>query len=221
MRALDSCLFVCALLVLLTGTAAAQQAPTQPAEIHNYEPLLQNGQVQKELKLTEEQRTKIREIIRTIRLKHREELERIQNLPAEEKGAKFREELQKISQETLTEGKAALKPEQVLRLKQIMTQLDGIEAFSEPKVEKELKLSESQKQKIKDIEEDLKDQVRQAFQGKSRTTFTETMKKMQVLRTEAVNKAVAVLDPAQKKTWKELVAEPFELKTQGGPFRQQ
>lgn len=104
-----------------------------------------------------------------------------------------------------------LKPEQVKRLKQIELQQRGSRAFVDEEVQKALKLTDEQKEKIKGIAEESGKQMRELFGG-GQGNREEAFKKMQSLRKETNDKVQAVLSDDQKKAWKELTGEPFEVR---------
>jgi hypothetical protein len=187
------------LTMLLAGSAMGQRKVVQVGGFRGYDSLLQDASVQKELKLTEEQLAKTQAAIQKVRQQH----------PAESPSG---EDLKAISQETLQELGGTLKPEQTRRLKQIGLQQQGLRAFSDTDVQKALKLSDEEKKKIQTIEDDYAQQARKLFQRSTPGSFPVKLQKMATLRKEAIEKAVAVLNPEQQKSWKELVGAPFDWK---------
>jgi hypothetical protein len=130
-----------------------------------------------------------------------------------------------------------LKKEQVERLKQIDRQNMGVAAFSDAEVVTSLKLTDSQKTSIKGLSGDFQKDSREIRSeaglggggkgggGGGRGGFdpekmAEVQKKVQKVQKEYVSKAVDLLDDEQKKTWKSLIGEPFDLsKITGYPMR--
>jgi Spy/CpxP family protein refolding chaperone len=206
MRLLHPLWLAAGLALVLTGPTRAQRS------LGGFDLLLQNEGVHKELKLSEEQLTKVKEVIHQVRQKHKEELEKQSQLSPEERKEKAQVVLEAISQETLKSLTDTLKPEQIRRLKQIHLQLKGIQAFFEADVGKALKLTDEQRDKLKTIEEDAREEFRKATTGPGKANFQEALKKAVALRKEALDKAIAVLTPEQKKTWKDLAGAPYEIK---------
>src|SRR5919204_1588557 len=99
MRLSCKLLMAAGLLAGLCG-AGAGQSPLPRGALGGYDLLLQTGVVQKELKLTDEQRQKLREVVREARQRHRGELEKTQALGEEERRAKREEVFRAISEET-------------------------------------------------------------------------------------------------------------------------
>jgi len=214
------------LLILLVQPVMAQRRPGGqggfrgrggPGGFGNPTMLLQNEGVQKELKLSEDQIQKIKDVSEKTREKYREQFESLRSSSSDQ--SEQREKMQALfrtaSEETAKELAGILKPEQDKRLKQIGLQQRGVQAFQDPEVEKELKLTDDQKESIRTIAQDAAQEMREAFQG-AQGNFQELREKGAALRKESMNKAMAVLTDEQKKTWKSLTGEPFELRFQGG-----
>jgi hypothetical protein len=150
-----------------------------------------------------------------------------------EKGEKINAEIKKIVDETLTS-------EQKKRIKQITIQQMGFAVFNDPEakgggfgkggfgfpvgeaqkaimkeVQDALKLNDSQKSGIKGINADFTKESRAIFQdaftgGFDQEKMAEVGKKIEKLRKEMWAKVEELLDDDQKKTWKDLVGEPFD-----------
>jgi Spy/CpxP family protein refolding chaperone len=178
--------------------------------------LLQNSGVQKELKLSEEQIQKIKGVIQEIQKKHQDDFAALANLEQQERREKMQEIFKSIGEETEKGMADVLKPEQSKRLKQIVLQTKGTQAFGEEDVQKSLNLTDDQKDKIKTLNEDLGKDIRETFQN-SQGNFQETGKKVSTLRKETMDKVLALLTDDQKKSWKDMTGDPFELKFEGGP----
>lgn len=220
MRRVGKIVLALACAALLAGPAAAQQKKGfggafgfgrggQTAGM-----LLQNEGVQKELKLTEDQIDKVKAVNRKVREKYAEDFQKLQDLDQQERFQKMGELGRKVAEETDKELAGVLKPEQDKRLKQILRQQQGVEAFQDAQVQKDLKLTDEQKESMKAIAEDARKDAREAFQNAA-GDFQELGKKMQAMRKEAMDKALAVLKDDQKKEWKELTGEPFTVQFQG------
>jgi hypothetical protein len=177
--------------------------------------LLQNKSVQQELKLTDDQITKVKEVTDEIRSKHQEDFTKLRDISDQterrEKGAEL---MKTVGEETNKALAGVLKPEQEKRLKQIRLQTEGTRAFQDPEVEKALKLSDEQKDSLKTIEADARKEMEGLRGGQGNRE--ENRKKFESLRQETKDKAAAVLNDTQKKEWKELTGEPFKLEQPEG-----
>jgi Spy/CpxP family protein refolding chaperone len=210
MRAVLRSVFPALALALWTTTAWAQQvlimAPFGPGEPMT---LLRQESVQKELKLTPEQITKVDDLSE----KMHEKFGQVPIGGSEEEREKqlkeLREEHQKVRAENEKELAKILKPEQLKRLKQISYQRQGGKAFTDPEVAKAIQLTGDQKKRICAIQEETGKQVHELLQPGS-PPDEETRQKMTELQKAGTAKILKLLTGAQKAKWKELQGEPFK-----------
>ncbi len=173
--------------------------------------LLGNKGVQKELKLSDETSEKVTKLVEEWRGKIRDKMEGLSQEERREKGLAISKE---INDEAKTATKDLLSAEQHARLEQISLQQRGLQAFADAHVQEKLKLSDEQKDKIKEIGEGVRTQVadlRSAFQSDREGA----MQKLAAIRKESFEKVHALLSDDQKKAWKELTGEPYEVKFEG------
>jgi hypothetical protein len=171
--------------------------------------LLENESVQKELKLDQEQVDKVKGAIQKVQEKHRDDFAKLRGLPQDEQRAKRQELSRAVSTETLAAVSEILKPDQLKRLKQIELQESGAQAFNRPDVQKALNLKDEQKEQIKTLTESAARDTRELRQGGGGAGARE---KMAAMRKQTLDKVQALLTDEQKKSWKELTGEPFELR---------
>jgi hypothetical protein len=175
--------------------------------------LLLNKSVQEELKLDDDQKKKVEEVNKKVT----EILtEKTKDLSREDR--RNREKMAPIMREVSTEADKllgdALKPAQVKRFKQIRLQAQGLRAFSSEQVQKGLKLTDDQQKKIKEINEELSKERPTDFRA---ADFREKMTKYREKETEALGKIATTLSAEQKKSWKEMTGEKFEIKIERRP----
>ncbi len=106
-----------------------------------------------------------------------------------------------------------LRPEQLKRYRQIQLQQTGIRALSDPDVEKALQLNDDQKKKINAIDR----QLHQEGSDMPRISLWNSraqMKARALLWKQAMERVVSVFNDEQKKAWKEMTGEPFEVRYQ-------
>jgi Spy/CpxP family protein refolding chaperone len=205
-------LLAAALVALWAGTAYAQGVLPQPGGGGaGFDGLLLEEGVQKDLKLSDEQILKTKEVIRETRQRYAKDLEKLQRLSREERLKKAPELMKAVSQEVLKGVDAFLKPEQVKRLKQIELQRRGLRAFEDPVVVKALQLTGEQREKIKMMDEAANQKMREALAG-ARSNFPEAIKKMFAVRQQFMEQGLALLTEGQKKAWRELTGGPYEVK---------
>lgn len=181
--------------------------------------LVSNKAVQEDLKLTEEQATKLKDWGKEFGKKAQEIYK--------EKGVEFKfgtqptpEQREKMAAATAEVNKLAykelgdiLKKEQVERVKQIARQQMNVRALTDAEVVAALKLSDSQKSTVKGITGDY-DKEAAEIRKESKSKFgldDETRKKLTKLQKEAMGKFTDALDDGQKTTWKGLIGESFDL----------
>jgi Spy/CpxP family protein refolding chaperone len=216
MRTVGRLVLVCGLAVLLAGPALAQppQRGGGPGFGGGPDMLLANEGVQKELKLTDEQIQKIKTFVESMGEKRREAFGKLRDLGPEERREKMQEMMKTMTDQTMKEAEKILKPEQVTRLKQIMLQQRNVQGIiDDADVQKTLKLTDEQKEKLKTIAGDMAQERREIFQN-AQGNFEEAMKKMQSLNKETMEKALSVLSAEQKTAYKGLTGEPFEVRFQ-------
>jgi Spy/CpxP family protein refolding chaperone len=216
-RTLSGSWLVVCLAVVVVGKAQAYQGPNLLfGGLGGLDMILQNDGVKRELKLSDEQNQKVKEVIRDVRLRHREDWEKLKDLSPEERREKLPELIKVDSDDAMTGLGKVLSPDQVKRLKQIKWQNDGLRAFSDEEIIKTLSLSADQRQKIKSISEDARHEFAAIFQpagdASGGSGIQEGVRKIAILRRDTLEKAVNVLNPSQKKQWKQLIGEPFEVK---------
>jgi len=209
-----------ALVVLVASTVQAQGRRQGGRGGFQMGPLtlLTNESVAKELKLSDEQKKKAEEAAKANNDERRKLMQdagiTFQNIREK------RDEMEKINK-TLSEkaDKAmegiALTTEQNKRFGQIRLQLQGIRAFTNEKVQKDLNVTDDQKKKIKETTEALAKEREEIFKDinfRDREKFQEAQKKFAEKQKEAEGQIAASLSAEQKKTWKDMTGEKFEIK---------
>jgi Spy/CpxP family protein refolding chaperone len=209
-------------MVLAFGVAALMAAPTWAQQqkgrgggrfgggFGGGAVLLSNKSVQKELKVTDEQAEKLNTFAREAMEKQREQFQGLGDLSQDERREKM-QELAKTRAAELRKGMdEILKPEQIKRFEEIQLQQAGASAFLTPRVQEGLKLTDEQKTRLREISEEANQAMRDAFQG-AQTDREGARKKFADTRRQANEKAMGVLTDEQKKAWKEMTGEPFEI----------
>jgi Spy/CpxP family protein refolding chaperone len=178
--------------------------------------LLTNKSVHAEIKATEEQVSKLTTFAEEFRGKQREAMQGLQDLSQEDRQAKMRDVMTKSQTEMNAALAGILKPEQVTRFHEIQLQQGGAQALLTPKVAEDLKLTDEQKTKVREINQEAGAQMREIFQGAA-DDREGAMKKMTALRKETTGKALKVLTDKQKTSYDKLLGKPFEIKLEPRP----
>lgn len=203
---------VCFSLVLLALLASPALAQFQFMG-GGVDRLITNKSVQDELKLSQDQVGKVKDIGDKIQAKFNEERTKLRELSQEERIQKIQAINKAVGEETYKQLKDVLSADQVKRLKQIEMQQRGIGLFNDADIQKTLKMTDEQKAKFKTMGEDADKAMRGVRQGITDLQgFQEAFKKMGNLRKEYMEKARDALDSEQKKQLKEMVGEWYDLK---------
>jgi Spy/CpxP family protein refolding chaperone len=198
---------VLAIAAVACGTAQAQQRQRPGGGAGGFGgPLFLLGQksVQEELKLSDEQVKQVKELAD----KQRESLQGLRDLSQEERQTKM-QEAAKTNDKAISK---LLKPEQYKRVRQIALQQQGSRALSNEEVAKALKISEEQKDKIKEIQTKAFEEMR----GLGRDE--EARKKRQEMMKATNEQVMGVLTAEQKTKLKEMQGEPFTGKIERPQF---
>jgi Spy/CpxP family protein refolding chaperone len=221
MRTLSGILLFTTLAAATLGpqVAARQPATDLPGIVTSYDGLLQNESVYKELKLTDEQIQQCKEVIRTVRQRHRVDFDKLRQtieknpeVGMDERREKVMELMRIISKEVLEGVTDVLKPGQLTRLKQIELQERGLRAFTDADVSKALHLTAEQKDKVKAIRAETHDAIKEIFKRYQHANYTQALKQIQGLHEKELDRGLALLSADQKKAWKRLIGEPFVFK---------
>jgi DNA-directed RNA polymerase subunit F len=173
---------------------------------------------QKELGLSDEQVGKVQELMQNNQATMRERFQDLQGLGQDEMREKMQSMMKEMSASTKTKLKDILKPEQLKRYDEISLQAMGVDAFSDDEVTGKLKLTDDQKKKLADLQEDTQEEIRSAFQDAQGGGDRQALgRKMREIRDQAREKALTVLTDEQKATWKEMTGKPFQFPMGGGP----
>ncbi|MBI3865378.1 MAG: hypothetical protein HY290_26180 [Planctomycetia bacterium] len=175
--------------------------------------LLGLSQVQKELKLSDDQVAKVKEIADANRQGRPQGGN--QNLSQEERDARFAE-IRKKSEEAGKQAVALLNEEQATRLKQVKIWAEGSRALTRDEaVAKELNLTDDQKGALKTIGDESGRKIGEIAQSGGRGANEETRKKiaedMAAVRKSTDAECMAVLTDDQKAKFEKLRGPKFEL----------
>jgi Spy/CpxP family protein refolding chaperone len=167
--------------------------------------LLTQKPVQEELKLTDDQVKKTRELTRRMR---------DQLVRAVEDGE--RAKVFEIIRKTEPDLYALLTPEQGKRLKEICLQERETRAFEDPAVARELKITDGQKKQLAALQEEAKKKVQKLYEGEA-ADRQEVRKKRGELHAQTQQKILAILTPEQQARWKAMTGAPFQGAIRRGP----
>lgn len=221
---------VVAVAVLAVGSVQAQPPRgggggfQQPLDVL----VLTNADLQKELKITDDQKKALKEVMDKAADLNKKRMDLFTGGPPDmDKMQEMMKEGQKLAEDAKAAADKAFTADQKKRVKQIDVQRMGLRAFSNDEVVKALKLTDDQKAKMKEVSEgyqkasaDLRGEYFQQGQFPDMDKMAEFQKKSAALTSETIEKAKKELTDDQKKAWKEMVGEPFDVsKLQFRPMR--
>ncbi len=220
---LASCALTLALL--MTSSAAAQfgRGMRFPPAVQNIM-MLRADAVKKELDLNADQQKSIGEVASQMQADAMEIFSGLQDLSPEER----EKELPSLVKMMTEKGKElqakvdkALNAKQLARMKELSIQQRGAEAFEDEEVAAVLKLSDEQKKKliaIRDEGADKQQEIVKALTSGEGGDRAAGFAKMQALRKELGEKALAVLTAEQRETFEKMKGAKFEFpRGRGGP----
>lgn len=226
MRRLSSCL-VLTLLFAFVGVLMCTAQAEAPSGRRGFGDtrgsllgLLRLEQVQKELKLSEDQVTKVNGISEKLREEMREQyvgLRDIENM--QERRAKMTELSDQLDAKARGQLREVLSREQMMRLFQIRLQVRGnLDALNNRWIAGRLELTDEQKKKAADLDKATQDKITEAYSSLSNLSQEERREKMAELRenitkmrNEAEEKALGLLTAEQKEAFEKMKGEKFEL----------
>ncbi|MCH8045903.1 MAG: hypothetical protein IID44_19495 [Planctomycetes bacterium] len=178
--------------------------------------LLRNPKVQEDLKLDEKQAAAIKKTFDDLNAKRREIYAPIPGITRQERTkiiAEASRELQKYTAEQHNKLIEGLKAEQSQRLDQIMVQTQGIRALDDPKIAKELKISDEQKKKMAEARASVARDRRKLsadIRGRKfdRTKYRE---KLQELAKAGDQEVLDVLSKEQQEQFEKMKGKKIEL----------
>ena len=231
------CSVLCGLVLALVATTSFAQDPggrapggrgaggfggmRMPASL-----LLAMPEVQKELNVTDAQKTKLTELRDQTQKDFMAgmsgfDFQSLRDMSQEERDkklAELRTKGEELGKQVDAKVEKVLDEKQMKRLKQLQLQRDGATAFSRPDVVAKLALTDEQKEKIKKIQDDARTQVRAAFnRNASAEERQAAMTKMQESRTKTLKSILDTLSDDQLMDWSALTGKEFKF-PQGGGF---
>ena len=183
--------------------------------------LLSLEQVQKELKLSDEQVGKVKEALQKLQAELREQSAALREITdPEARRAKRTELTDQLDRKAREQLREVLSGEQMMRLYQIRIQVGGpLYALNNPRIAERLKLTDEQKQKAAELQKATQQKTTEARRGMANLSQEERRQKTADLR-EITNKANAealgLLNADQKEALEKMKGEEFKLPARRG-----
>lgn len=164
------------------------------------------GQVQSDLKLSDEQKSKVADIDDQLATSRRDLFQQRPDDMAE-----LREKMEKLNHDAAAKLADVLDKDQLKRLAGIVIQVSGPQALNDPVVDGQLSLSDEQKTKLNDVRAKHWQAVGDAMSQAQDMSREERRAKMSELRDQAGKDLMAVLTPDQQTQFEQLKGEPIDI----------
>ena len=214
-------------MTLVLGAVFACAAQTQAAEESQRGPrrgfsrgsllgLLRLEQVQKEMKLSEEQTAKVQELVEKLGAEMRQQYTALREIEDRQQRLEKMTELRDQIDDKVREQLRDVMPrEQMMRLYQIRMQVRAVvDSLSNRYVARRLELTEEQQKKVAEISKETQAKQYELFasmRNASDEQRSEAFQKFRQLRSDADEKALAVLTAEQKEAFENMKGEKIEL----------
>lgn len=187
-----------------------------------YSLLATNKELIAELKITDDQKTKLEEVAKAAREKMGTGGGRFNRDASEEERKAAMEKMQKVQAEIKADYEKVLDEKQKARATQISYQAMGVNAYTNKDVQTALKLTDDQKEQVKTLTDDYRKESGELMRGvfgqgggggdreEMQKKMEEMRKKTTALGKEVTEKITAKLTAEQKEAWTKLIGEKFD-----------
>jgi hypothetical protein len=174
--------------------------------------LVFRDKVQKDLQLSDEQKTKLEKRLHDTVQDTMQFFQNLQDAKPEERQKEHHAYVQKAQEKLTAFLEGALKEEQVKRLRQVMLQREGLFALDNAVVMKELEITDKQRQQfvkvVQKMQKKIEPLMKEAQQGGKPE---EIRPRVLEIREEHRGQIENLLSDAQKKQWKKMLGTPLDL----------
>jgi hypothetical protein len=205
-------LVVLPLVECFSGPARAQEPAQMLQAGLGPQFMVFRAKVQEHLKVSDDQKKKLQEPLEGFLKEMTEVFQSLDGVKPEEREKKIGPYRQKAHEKLAALLKETLKEEQLKQLRQLVLQQEGLFALGHPEVMAELKVTDEQKKQFMSVVQELQTKIEPLFQeAQSAGNPQELGPKVRKLHKQYEGKIEGILSDAQKKRWKEMLGEPFDL----------
>ena len=187
----------------LNGQPAQTVATNQQSG--NY--LYQNADIRRSLNLTEEQFTRLNTANEQLRKRYEEQSTRVNSLPTAERAAEIQKLQTGLRDDFYRSAAGIFTPEQFARYRQLDYQSQGLNAFGNPEVRRNLNLTDEQVRKLQEFQAQTSSQ-NALINGA--TTRQDSSTPYPIFREPTFGRTSAVLNPEQREAWLKMLGEPYK-----------
>jgi hypothetical protein len=172
-----------------------------------------HDKVQKELRLSDEQKKKLEKRLQGTHQQTMQIFQKLADKEPEEREKELHAYREKAQEKLTAFLEGLLQEEQFKRLRQVMLQRDRLFALlGNPEITKELEITDTQRQQFVEVAQEIQKKMepllKEAQKGGDPREIGPKIKK---IRKEQEERIEALLSDAQKKQWKEMLGKPLEL----------
>jgi Spy/CpxP family protein refolding chaperone len=179
--------------------------------------ILRSNEAKEELKLSNEQSEKIDALMEQMRSSMMERFQALQDVPEEERQEKAQTMMRELAADVKKELRAVLDADQFARYEQINLQAMGVDAFLQPEVIEQLKITAEQQEKLQQAVGTMREQMMEISQSAQRDREG-AMRRMTELRQSTQKKVMELMTADQKSAWEKMIGKPFQMPAFGGGF---
>ncbi|HIF01165.1 MAG TPA: hypothetical protein EYG03_25325 [Planctomycetes bacterium] len=207
--------------VVCMTAAQAQQRSGRGFSRSSLLGLLSLEQVQKEMKLSEEQMTEVQEIVKNLGTEMREQFSTLRSIEdRDQQRTKIIELLDQSDQKVREQLGDVVERPQLTRLYQIRLQVRAVaDSLANSYVSGKLKITDDQKKKLDELNKSAQAEQLElftSFRGASEEQRSTAFQKLRDIRSKADAAALVVLNAEQKTAFEEMKGEKIELQSQRG-----
>ena len=183
--------------------------------------LIGREEVQKELKLSEEQTTKVQAVVEKLGAEMRDQYGALREIEdRQQRSAKMTELRDQFDRKAREQLGDVLEREQMRRLYQIRMQYRAVvESLANERVARRLELTDEQKAKLAEITKEMeakRSELFSAMRDASQEQRGQVFEKFGKIQSDADEKALAMLTAEQKEAFEGMKGEKFELEMRRG-----
>jgi hypothetical protein len=174
--------------------------------------LVFRDKVQKDLKLSDEQKKKLEKRLQDTVQETMQFFQSLQDAKPQDRQKEHQAYVKKSQEKLAAFLEGALKEEQLQRLRQVMLQREGLFALGDPALMKELDITDKQRQQFFETVQELQKNVESLLkQARKEARPEEIRPKIMKIRDERMRRIEALLSDAQKNRWKKMLGTPLDL----------
>jgi hypothetical protein len=174
--------------------------------------LVFRDKVQKELKLSDEQKKKLEKRLQDMGQGAMQFFQNLQAAEPDERQKVHHAYVEKAREQLTAFLEGALTEEQFQRLRQVMLQREGLFALGHPEVMKVLEITDKQRQQFVEVMHEMQKKMEPVVKEAQKGGKPEEVgPKLMKIREAHVSRIEALLSDAQKTQWKKMLGKPLDL----------